>query len=141
MKNKINLSYYGNDGKGCEYDIYENGEVTIYFMLNGIAISEVDVDLETLGCSSVEQLVVDLLNFGYKLLKGDGIMKKKISLSCYDGSEGSEYDIYNDGEVSVYVISNGELESEVDVDLKALGFHTVEQLVVDLLNSGYKINL
>ena len=138
---KISLNYYGNDGKGCEYDIYENGEVTIYFMLNGIAISDVDVDLETLGCSSIEQLVVDLLNFGYKLLKGDGIMKKKISLTCYDGSEGSEYDIYNDGEVSIYVISNGELESEVDVNLKSLGFSNVEQLVVDLLNSGYKINL
>ena len=68
-------------------------------------------------------------------------MKKKISLICYDGSEGCEYDIYNDGEVTVYVTSNGELESEVDVDLEALGFHTVEQLVVDLLNSGYKINI
>ena len=139
---KITLDYYdGNDGKGCEYDVYENGEVTIYFMLNGEVITDVDVDLETLGCSSVEQLVVDLLNFGYKLLKGDGIMKKKINLSCYDGSEGSEYDIYNDGEVTVYVISNGELESEVDVNLKSLGFSNVEQLVVDLLNSGYKLNL
>ena len=139
---KISLNYYdGNDGKGCEYDIYENGEVTIYFMLNGEVITDVDVDLETLGCSSIEQLVVDLLNFGYKLLKGDGVMKKKISLSCYDGSEGSEYDIYNDGEVSVYVISNGQLESEVDVDLKALGFNTVEELVVNLLNDGYKLNL
>ena len=138
---KISLNYYGNDGKGCEYDVYENGEVTIYFMLNGIEISEVDVDLETLGCSSVEQLVVDLLNFGYKLLKGEGIMKKKISLSCYDGSEGSEYDIYNDGEVTVYVTSNGELDSEVDVDLKALGCNTIEQLVVQLLNDGYKLNL
>ena len=68
-------------------------------------------------------------------------MKKKITLNYYDGSEGSEYEIYEDGEVSIYVVSNGELESEVDVDLKALGFHTVEQLVVDLLNSGYKINL
>ena len=68
-------------------------------------------------------------------------MKKKISLSYYDGSEGSEYDIYNDGEVSVYVTSNGELDSEVDVDLESLGFDTVEQLVIDLLNSGYKINL
>ena len=68
-------------------------------------------------------------------------MKKKISLSYYDGSEGSEYDIYNDGEVTVYVTSNGELDSEVDVDLEALGFHTVEQLVVDLLNSGYKLDL
>ena len=66
MKNKINLSYYGNDGKGCEYDIYENGEVTIYFMLNGIEISEVDVDLKSLGCSTIEQLVVQLLNDGYK---------------------------------------------------------------------------
>ena len=68
-------------------------------------------------------------------------MKNKISLSCYDGSEGCEYEIYNDGEVSIYVISNGELESEVDVNLKSLGFSNVEQLVVDLLNSGYKINL
>lgn len=65
---KITLNYYDdNDGKGCEYDIYENGEVTIYFMINGIEISEVDVDLETLGCSTIEQLVVDLLNFGYKI--------------------------------------------------------------------------
>ena len=67
-------------------------------------------------------------------------MKNKISLSYYDGSEGCEYDIYDDGEVTVYVTSNGELDSEVDVDLKALGFHTVEQLVVDLLNNGYKFN-
>ena len=68
-------------------------------------------------------------------------MKKKITLNYYDGSEGSEYEIYSDGEVSIYVTSNGELDSEVDVDLEALGFHTVEQLVVDLLNSGYKFNL
>ena len=67
-------------------------------------------------------------------------MKKKITLNYYDGSEGSEYEIYEDGEVSIYVVSNGELESEVDVDLEALGFHTVEQLVVDLLNNGYKFN-
>ena len=139
---KISLNYYdGNDEKGCEYDIYENGEVTIYFMLNGIEISDVDVNLETLGCSTIEQLVVDLLNFGYKLLKGEGIMKKKISLSCYDGSEGSEYDIYSDGEVTVYVTSNGELDSEVDVNLESLGCNTIEQLVVQLLNDGYKFNL
>ena len=68
-------------------------------------------------------------------------MKKKINLSYFDGSEGSEYDIYEDGEVTVYVTSNGELDSEVDVNLESLGFHTVEQLVVDLLNSGYKLNL
>ena len=68
-------------------------------------------------------------------------MKNKISLSCYDGSEECEYVIYNDGEVSIYITSNGELDSEVDVDLEALGFHTVEQLVVDLLNNGYKFNL
>ena len=69
---------------------------------------------------------------------------KKISLSYYDGndgSEGSEYDIYEDGEVSVYVTSNGELDSEVDVDLKSLGCDTIEQLVVQLLNDGYKLNL
>ena len=65
---KISLNYFdGNDGKGCEYVVYENGEVTIYFMLNGVEISEVDVDLETLGFNTIEQLVVDLLNFGYKL--------------------------------------------------------------------------
>ena len=68
-------------------------------------------------------------------------MKKKITLNYFDGSEGCEYDIYNDGEVSIYVISNGQLESEVDVNLKSLGFSNVEQLVIDLLNNGYKINL
>lgn len=73
--------------------------------------------------------------------KGGCYMKKKISLVCYDGSEGSEYDIYNDGEVTVYVTSNGELDSEVDVDLGVLGFDSIEQLVVNLLNSGYKFNL
>ena len=68
-------------------------------------------------------------------------MKKIISLSYYDGSEGCEYDIYSDGEVSIYVISNGELDSEVDVDLESLGCDTVEQLVVQLLNDGYKLNI
>ena len=68
-------------------------------------------------------------------------MKKKINLSCYDGSEGCEYNIYEDGEVSIYVVSNGEVDSEVDVNLKALGFNTVEELVIDLLNNGYKLNL
>lgn len=68
-------------------------------------------------------------------------MKKKINLSCYNGSEECEYEIYSDGEVSIYITSNGELDSEVDVDLEALGFNTIEQLVVDLLNDGYKFNL
>ena len=68
-------------------------------------------------------------------------MKKKIALNYYDGSEGCEYNIYEDGEVSIYVVSNGELDSEVDVNLKALGFSNVEELVVDLLNSGYKLDL
>ena len=63
---EISLNYFGNDGKGCEYDVYENGEVSIYFMLNGVAISDVDVDLKCLGFSNVEQLVIDLLNNGYK---------------------------------------------------------------------------
>ena len=68
---------------------------------------------------------------------------KKISLNYYDGNDGKgcEYDIYEDGEVTVYITSNGELDSEVDIDLEALGFHTVEQLVIDLLNNGYKFNL
>ena len=68
-------------------------------------------------------------------------MKKKITLSCYNGSEGCKYDIYEDGEVTVYVTSNGELDSEVDVNLEALGCDTIEQLVVQLLNDGYKLNL
>ena len=68
-------------------------------------------------------------------------MKKKISLNCYDGSEGCEYIIYDDGEVTVYVTSNGELDSEIDVDLKSLGCDTIEQLVIQLLNDGYKFNL
>ena len=64
---KISLSYYdGNDGKGCEYDIYENGEVTVYITSNGELDSEVDVNLGVLGCSTIEQLVVQLLNDGYK---------------------------------------------------------------------------
>ena len=66
---------------------------------------------------------------------------KKIALSYYDGSEGSEYEIYSNGEVSIYVVSNGELDSEVDVNLESLGFNTVEQLVIDLLNNGYKFDL
>ena len=66
---------------------------------------------------------------------------KKITLNYYDGSEGCEYEIYENGEVTVYVISNGEIDSEVDVNLESLGFNTIEQLVIDLLNSGYKLNL
>ena len=66
---------------------------------------------------------------------------KKITLSYYDGSEGSEYNIYDDGEVSIYITSNGELDSEVDVNLESLGCSTIEQLVVQLLNDGYKFNL
>ena len=68
-------------------------------------------------------------------------MKNKINLSCYDGSEGCKYEIYEDGEVTVYVTSNGELDSEVDVNLESLGCSTIEQLVVQLLNDGYKFNL
>ena len=68
-------------------------------------------------------------------------MKNKISLVCYDGSEECEYNIYSDGEVSIYVISNGELDSEVDLNLRVLGYNSIEQLVVQLLNDGYKFNL
>ena len=76
-----------------------------------------------------------------KLLIKEMVIWKKINLICYDGSEGCEYEIYEDGEVSIYVISNGELESEVDVNLKSLGFSTIEELVIDLLNSGYNFYL
>ena len=68
-------------------------------------------------------------------------MKKKITLNYYDGSEGCEYEIYEDGEVSIYITSNGELDSEVDLNLESLGCNTIEQLVVQLLNDGYKLNL
>ena len=68
-------------------------------------------------------------------------MKKKITLNYYDGSEGSEYEIYEDGEFSIYVVSICELDSEVDLNLKSLGCSTIEQLVVQLLNDGYKFNL
>ena len=68
-------------------------------------------------------------------------MKNKITLNYYDGSEGSEYDIYSDGKITVYITSNGELDSAVDVDLESLGCDTIEQLVVQLLNDGYKLNL
>ena len=68
-------------------------------------------------------------------------MKNKINLICYDGSEGSEYEIYSDGEVSIYITSNGELDSEVDLNLRVLGYNSIEQLVINLLNSGYKFNL
>ena len=64
---KISLCYYGNDEKGCEYDIYKNGDVTIYFRLNGLATSDVHVDSECLGCSTLEHSALDLLNFGYKI--------------------------------------------------------------------------
>ena len=66
---------------------------------------------------------------------------KKITLDYYDGSEGSEYVVYENGEVSIYIVSNGELESEVDLNLGVLGYNSIEQLVVDLLNNGYKFNL
>ena len=66
---------------------------------------------------------------------------KKITLSYYDGSEGCECEIYKNGEVSICIVSNGEVYSEIDVDLKCLGCSTIEQLVVDLLNFGYELNL
>ena len=68
-------------------------------------------------------------------------MKNKIALDCYDGSEGCECEIYKNGEVSICIVSNGEIVSEIDVNLKSLGFSTIEELVVDLLNFGYKLNL
>ena len=52
---------------GMEYVIYKNGQVIVYFMYKGKIVTDMNVDLETLACSTVEQLVVDLLNFGYKL--------------------------------------------------------------------------
>ena len=62
-----------------------------------------------------------------------------ICLKIYAGSEGSEYIIHTNGDVNITLISNGGIDSEVDVDVQSFGFNRPEQLVADLLNQGYEI--
>ena len=68
-------------------------------------------------------------------------MKKNntICLSIYDGSEGSEYIIHKNGDVNITMISNGGIDSEVDVDVESFGFVKPEELVADLIEQGFEI--
>ena len=65
--------------------------------------------------------------------------KNTISLNIYDGSEGSEYTIHENGDVNITTISNGCIESEIDLDVKSFGFMKPEELIADLISQGYKI--
>ena len=49
--------------------------------------------------------------------------KNTICLNIYDGSEGSEYIIHKNGDVNITMISNGTIDSEVDVDVQSFGFN------------------
>ena len=66
--------------------------------------------------------------------------KNTICLKIYDGSEGSEYIIHKNGDVNITMISNGGIESEVDVDVECFGFETPEGLIADLIEQGFEIN-
>ena len=65
--------------------------------------------------------------------------KNTISLSIYDGSEGSEYTIHENGDVNITTISNGCIASEIDLSIKNFGFTKPEELIADLISQGYKI--
>ena len=65
--------------------------------------------------------------------------KNTISLSIYDGSEGSEYIIHKNGDVNITMISNGGIDSEEDLDVKSCGFMKPEELIADLISQGYEI--
>ena len=66
--------------------------------------------------------------------------KNTICLKIYDGSEGSEYIIHKNGDVNITMISNGTIDSEVDVDVECFGFETPEGLIADLIEQGFEIN-
>ena len=71
---------------------------------------------------------------------GGFIMNKNtICLSIYDGCEGSEYTVHKNGDVNITMISNGQIDSEVDVDVKSFGFTKPEELIADLISQGYEI--
>ena len=65
--------------------------------------------------------------------------KNTISLNIYDGSEGSEYVIHKNGDVNITIISNGEIDSEIDLDIGSFGFMKPEELIADLISQGYEI--
>lgn len=66
--------------------------------------------------------------------------KNTICLNIYDGSEGSEYIIHKNGDVNITMISNGTIDSEVDVDVQSFGFNRPEELVADLISQGFSID-
>lgn len=66
--------------------------------------------------------------------------KNTICLNIYDGSEGSEYIIHKNGDVNITMISNGTIDSEVDVDVQSFGFNRPEELIADLISQGFSID-
>ena len=65
-KNTISLSIY--DGKeGMEYIIHRNGNVNITTIVNGSIESEVDVDLQSMGLITPEDLIADLIDQGFTI--------------------------------------------------------------------------
>ena len=66
--------------------------------------------------------------------------KNTICLKIYDGSEGSKYIIHKNGDVNITMISNGTIDSEVDVDVQSFGFKRPEELVADLISQGFEID-
>ena len=66
--------------------------------------------------------------------------KNTICLKIYHGSQGSEYIIHKNGDVNITMISNGGIDSEVDVDVQSFGFKRPEELVADLLSQGFEID-
>ena len=65
--------------------------------------------------------------------------KNTINLNIYDGSEGSEYTIHENGDVNITTISNGCIASEIDLSIKSFGFTKPEELIADLISQGYEI--
>ena len=59
--------------------------------------------------------------------------KNTICLKIYDGSEGSEYIIHKNGDVNITMISNGGIDSEVDVDVERFGFKRSEEIIADII--------
>lgn len=67
-------------------------------------------------------------------------MLNSITLKIYDGSEGQEYIVHKNGDVNLTMISNGSIDSEIDVDVQSFGFETPEGLIADLIEQGFEIN-
>ena len=67
-------------------------------------------------------------------------MLNSITLNIYDGSEGQEYIVHKNGDVNLTMISNGQIDSEIDLDVQSFGFETPEGLIADLIDQGFEIN-